>query len=412
MRIAFFLNEFPALSQPFILNQITGMIDRGHEVDIYAAQRFPTDKCHPQIASYGLLAKTRFFSDVPASYLERLLKAIGLTLSRGVWRRPGLVLRAMAVSNDGRTGLNMRLLYWALALADRGPYDVIHCQFGTLGPRALKLKELRATNGRIITSFRGYDVNRVLADTPSYYDQLFRNGSLFLPVSKSLADRLLSAGCPADRMEILHSGIDCGRFIFSERHKSKEEVTRLLGIGRLVSKKGWVYAIEALAEARSAGRDIHFTLVGDGELRDQVESSIDKYRLRDSVTLLGWCDHDEVTQLLRDSHILIAPSVTTEDGDQEGIPNVLKEAMATGLPVLSTWHSGIPELVEDGVTGYLVPEADVERLSERLIHLCDHPEQWPGMGRNARQKVEAEFDTEKINNRLEQLYLGVVAGTR
>lgn len=409
MRIAFFLNEFPALSQPFILNQITGMIDRGHEVDIYAAQRFQTDKCHPQIEKYALLDKTRFFSDIPAGYLRRLWVVIGLVLSRGAWWRPVLVLKAMVEFDGGRTGLNMRLLYRVLALVDRQAYDIIHCQFGTQGPCALKLKQLGATNGSIVTSFRGYDVTRVLAENPVFYDELFRKGSLFLPVSRNLADRLRSAGCPADRIEVLHSGIDCTRFTFSERHKSKKEVTRLLGIGRLVRKKGWVYAVEAVANARRAGCDIHFTLVGDGELRHEVETAIDKYQLRDWVTLSGWCDHDEVTQFLRESHILIAPSITTEDGDQEGIPNVLKEAMATGLPVLSTWHSGIPELVEDEVTGYLVPEADVERLSERLIQLCDHPEQWAEMSRDARMKIEAEFDTEKINSRLEQLYLGVSA---
>lgn len=412
MRIAFFLNEFPALSQPFILNQITGMIDRGHEVDIYASHRFRTDKQHPQIASYKLLDRTRYFSDVPRGYIRRLLVVIGLVVSRGAWRRPGLVLRSIVVSVDGRTGLNLRFLFCVLALADRRPYDIIHCQFGTQGPRALRLKALRATDGKIVTSFRGFDITRVLKDNPSCYDELFRGGSLFLPVSKSLADRLLGAGCPRKRIKILHSGIDCSRFKFSRRYKGKDEATRLLGIGRFVSKKGWLYAIEALAAARRAGRNIQLTLVGDGEMRSQVERAIAKYQLQDSVTLLGWCDHDEVTKLLDASHILIAPSVTTEDGDQEGIPNVLKEAMASGLPVLSTWHSGIPELVEDGVTGYLVPERDVDSLSERLIRLCDHPEQWPTMGANARKKIESEFDTDKINNQLERLYREVTADGR
>ncbi len=411
MRIAFFLNEFPALSQTFILNQITGMIDRGHEVDIYAARRYQTEKCHPQIASYALLDKTRFFSTRPHNYVKRLIVAFKLILERGVWRRPGLILRVMIGCDGGRTGLNMHLLYRVLTVADRQPYDVIHCQFGTQGPIALQLKELGVTNGRIVTSFRGYDATKVLLEKPFYYDALFRHGSLFLPVSKSLADRLLSAGCPAERVQVLHSGIDCSRFTFSERSKSPDAVTRVVGIGRLVGKKGWLDALQAVANACEAGRSVHFTLVGDGELREQIEAAIDRYQLRDRVSLLGWCDHDEVTQLLRQSHLLIAPSVTTADGDQEGIPNVLKEAMATGLPVLSTWHSGIPELVEDGVSGYLVPEADVEQLSERLIYLCDHPQQWPAMGRSARAKVEAEFDTEVVNNRLEQLYLDLTAGS-
>ena len=159
-----------------------------------------------------------------------------------------------------------------------------------------------------------------------------------------------------------------------------------------------------MANARKAGRKIHFTIVGDGHLRQQIEGKIADCRIQDAVTLYGWRDHDEIMRLLDESHILIAPSITADDGDQEGIPNVLKEAMATGLPVLSTWHSGIPELVEDGVSGYLVPERDVGALSDRLISLCDHPERWAEMGQHGRKKIEDEFDMTKINKRLEGLY--------
>ena len=404
MKIAFFLNEFPSLSQTFVLNQITWMIDRGHEVDIYATHRFQTGKCHPQIDSYGLLEKTCYFADVPARYLERVTRVVGLILSSGLWRRPLLVARSIVSLKDGRVVMHMQRLYRVLAFAGRGQYDIIHCQFGTLGLLALELKKLGVINGALVTSFRGYDITSVLANEPSCYDELFSYGALFLPVSKSLAVRLVAAGCPTDRIRILHSGIDCGRFRFTERCKLYEEPTRLLGIGRFVKKKGWGYAIEAVANARKAGCDIHFTIVGDGRLRRQIEEKIADCQIHDAVTLLGWRDHDEIVRLLGESHILIAPSVTADDGDQEGIPNVLKEAMATGLPVLSTLHSGIPELVEDGVSGYLVPERDVDALSDRLISLCDHPERWVEMGKNARQKIDADFDMAKINKQLEELY--------
>jgi colanic acid/amylovoran/stewartan biosynthesis glycosyltransferase WcaL/AmsK/CpsK len=404
MKIAFFLNEFPTLSQPFVLNQITGMIDLGHEVDIYATHRFQTEKCHRQIDSYGLLEKTRFLGDVPARYTERAAKAIGRVLGSGLWRRPQLVVRSIVSLKDGRMAMDMRLLYRVLALAGRDRYDVIHCQFGTLGLLALELKKLGAIDGALVTSFRGYDLTKVLRNKPAYYDELFGNGAFFLPVSKSLANKLLVAGCPPDRIRILHSGIDCSSFRFTERCKPREEAVRLLGIGRFVEKKGWCDAIEAVVNARKSGRDIHFTIVGDGELREQIEGKISACQVEDAVTLTGWRDHNEIMQLLDKAHILIAPSITAGDGDQEGIPNVLKEAMATGLPVLSTWHSGIPELVEDGVSGYLVPERDVDALSDRLISLCDHPERWAEMGRNARNKVEAEFDMAKINKLLEELY--------
>lgn len=404
MRIAYFLNEFPALSQPFILNQITGMIDRGHEVDIYAKYRFRSEECHAEVEKYHLLERARIFSEVPRSGVRRFGRVVRLVIERGLWRSP-LVL-ARVLKGWGRVGevLNLRSIYHVLAFADRPAYDVLHCQFGTLGPLVLKLKRLGVTDGAIVTSFRGYDLTRNAERNPRFYRELFASGARFLPVSKSLADLLLEAGCPEDRLQILHSGIDCSRFAFTRRSRAGDGVTRVLSIGRLVEKKGLVYALEAVANAHRAGRKVRYTLVGDGQLKPQIEKKIRELGIEAIVTLKGWCNHDAITRLLEESHLLVAPSVTAADGDQEGIPNVVKEGMATGLPVLSTWHGGIPELVENGVTGYLVPERDVEALTERLIRFCDEPGEWAAMGERARAKVEAEFDRERINDELESLY--------
>jgi colanic acid/amylovoran biosynthesis glycosyltransferase len=404
MRIAFFLDKFPAPSQPFILNQIIGMIDRGHDVDIYATHRFQGSMMHPQVLAYGLLEKARFFSDMPTRYLDRLILIVKLICVRGLWRRPLLILRSLLTSSNGQSGLNLRLLYRALTVTDRAPYDIIHCQFGKLGPMALELRQLKAISGRIVTSIRGYDITQLLKLNPDYYDELFQSGDMFLPVSNSLKEKLLSAGCPADRIRVLHSGIDCGRFNYTERHKTPGDVTRLAGIGRLVAKKGWSDAIQALANARALGRNICLTIAGDGPLRQQLEQLVNSLDLQDSVKLLGWCNQDEIIRLLEESHILVAPSITTHDGDQEGIPNVLKEAMAMGLPVISTWHSGIPELVNHGKTGYLVPERDVASLTQCLIELSDHPESWAKISKDARNIIEAEYEMEKINNTLVDIY--------
>jgi len=407
MRIAYFLNEFPALSQTFILNQITGMIERGHEVDIYAKYRFHSKECHSQVEKFRLLEKTRIFSDMPKGYLKRLGRAARLTVDRGLWRSPGLLARV--VRNWGRAGeiLNLRSIYYVLAFADRPSYDIIHCQFGTLGPLAVKLRTLGITDGAIVTSFRGYDLTRDAEKNPRFYRKLFASGAQFLPVSKSLADILLAAGCPEDRLHILHSGIDCSQFSYSNRTREPGGVTKVLSIGRFVEKKGLVYAIEAVANAHRAGRKLHYTIVGDGELKPQIEYKIKEQGIDDIVTLKGWRNHDDVIRLMEQSHLLMAPSITAADGDQEGIPNVAKEAMATGLPVLSTWHGGIPELVENGVTGYLVAERDAGALTERLIHFCDEPDEWSGIGERARAKIEAEFDRERINDDLEALYARV-----
>jgi colanic acid/amylovoran biosynthesis glycosyltransferase len=122
------------------------------------------------------------------------------------------------------------------------------------------------------------------------------------------------------------------------------------------------------------------------------------------VSWLGALPHQEIVRVCRESHVLVAPSVTASGGDVEGIPNALKEAMALGLPVVATRHGGIAELVDDGVSGFLVPERNPAALAERLGFLLDHPERWEAMGRAGRAKVEAEFDAEPLNDRLVELY--------
>jgi len=170
--------------------------------------------------------------------------------------------------------------------------------------------------------------------------------------------------------------------------------------------KGIIYGIEAVAGLIQTCPDkkIHYDIIGDGPLRNEISMKLKQLDIESHVTLHGWKDQDSVTGYLDQAHILLTPSVTAANGETEGIPNVLKEAMAVGLPVVSTVHSGIPELVEDGVSGYLVPERDVRALSDRLSYLIEHPDRWEAMGQAGRKKIEEDFDSEKITDRLVKLY--------
>jgi len=112
---------------------------------------------------------------------------------------------------------------------------------------------------------------------------------------------------------------------------------------------------------------------------------------------------------LDDSNIFVLPSITTRDGDQEGIPNAIKEAMARGLPVVSTYHAGIPELIEDGISGFLVPECNEKALAEKIEYVISHPEIWQSIEEAGRKKIEEEYDKEKINDRLIEIFNQLVA---
>ncbi len=176
----------------------------------------------------------------------------------------------------------------------------------------------------------------------------------------------------------------------------------------MVEKKGLEVGLRAFALLRRELPGATWHIVGDGPLRPHLEALRQQLSLADSVLLHGTLPHPEARRVLDQAHILVAPSVTAQDGDQEGIPVVIMEAMAAGLPVVSTRHSGIPELVEDGVTGLLVPERDPEALAQALRRLVLDAPGWPEMGRRGRAIVERDYNTRRLNDRLEQTLLQVL----
>jgi colanic acid/amylovoran biosynthesis glycosyltransferase len=299
----------------------------------------------------------------------------------------------------------------SIALLKRGPFDIIYCQFGTLGPNAVSLHQIGPGKGAIVTSIRGYDATVYIKKHPGIYDELFREGNLFLPVCEFLKERLIQEGCEESKIVVHYDGIDCSKFKYIQRQRISGEPVKVLTIARLVEKKGVVFAIEAVSHLLSKGEKIEYTVVGDGTLRDSLQQLIASLGIERHVRLVGLKTHEEVKKLLEESHMLVAPSLTAEGGDQEGIPNVIKEAMASGLPVISTLHSGIPELVTHGVSGLLVPERDATSLADSLAYLISRPEICNEMGRAGRMHVEQKFDTDVLNKKLEELFLGLVQKT-
>lgn len=405
MRIAFLVGGFPPWTEMFILNQITGLIDRGHEVDIYAGRPTPPRKVHPDVIKYGLLNRTCYKTQMPKNRLLRLLKAIGLVLVN-LHKNPIALLRSLNVFKYGEQAASLNLLYSTIPLLSRKkPYDIIHCHFGNCGILGAYFREIRILNGKLITTFHGSDITKyTTAKGENVYDTLFEKADLFLPISKRWRTRLIELGCDEKKIIVHHMGVCLKEFPFRPRTLDSSDKVRIITIARLTEKKGLQYGIRALGKLTEFNKNIEYNIIGDGPLRKDLTLLITESGLAHTVKLLGWRDHCEVIDLLNGSHILLAPSVTSANGDQEGIPVSIMEAMAMGIPVVSTQHSGIPELVQDGVSGFLVPERDVVALVEKLGYLIRHPEIWPEMGRAGRAFVEEHYDINKLNNRLVEIY--------
>ena len=414
MRIASIVPVFPSLSQTFILNQITGLLDRGHDVAIYARSPENQPVVHADVERYSLLDRTFYYGDpyqgIPANKLLRLVKAMGLVANSH--RRPWPLLRSLNALRFGRQAASLRLLYWIAACKGIHNYDIVHCHFGPIGNLGALLKDLGAIEGKVVTAFHGYDLSRYMRENGNeVYDSLFETGDLFLPISERWRNELVSLGCGEHKLAVHRMGIDTSKFSFIPRRPREDGKVHLLTVARLVEKKGVQYGIQAMARLLEKHPQIEYRIVGDGPLRGDLENLIGELSADGNVKLLGWKRQEEVVALMKEADLLLAPSLTGKDGDQEGIPVVLMEALAQGLPVLSTQHSGIPELVQDGESGFLVPERDVDALAEKLEYLVEHSERWPEMGKAGRDHVERYYDINTLNDQLVQLYQRLLDGT-
>lgn len=394
MKIAVVVERFPSLSETFVLGQIAWLLDAGHDVRIFAARRSTDSMVHPDVERLKLGDRTRYARAFRGGHRRRQLQ-LGTFLLREV--ALGKVPAGAVLRGYDRAGMRA-LPVWTYPRGD-ADFDVILAHFGPNGVHASEMRKAGVLRGPLVTVFHGYDMNHRAPENLRGYSRLLQEGELFLPVSHYFRNRLLEWGAPPERTHVHHMGVDPDRFSFSPR-RMDDGILRVISVARLVPKKGLEYGIRAVA--RLGGR-VRYTIVGDGSERGRLQALIDELGAAKTIQLAGWRTQDGVAELLKDSHVLLAPSITAGNGEEEGIPVAIMEAMATGLPVVSTRHSGIPELIEDGVSGYLAAEREVAPLAGALEQLLQQPDRLEAMGRAGRARIEQSFNNHTLHPRLVEL---------
>ena len=402
MKVGFFLLKFPLSSETFVLNQITAFIDMGFEVEIVALQKGDTQNTHAAWTKYNLAARTRWLQDEPTGKVAKLRHRASQTL-RGIHRKN--TWQALNLKRYGAESRNLILSAICGQVAKPLHADVFIAHFGPAGVTAAKLRELGVIRGKIATIFHGIDISsrEVLNHYTPEYQQLFRRGDLMLPISDLWAGRLQKMGCPREKIAVSRMGVDMTRF--SPRPvKAPATPLEIISVARLTEKKGLHVAIEACRQLKEQGVAFRYRILGIGPWERRLRTLIEQYQLEDVVDMPGFKPSHEVKAMLDDADVFLLPSVTGADGDMEGIPVALMEAMAVGIPVVSTLHSGIPELVEADKSGWLVPENDARALAQRLAAFSqlDTDELAPVIKR-AREKVEHDFNQQVINRELASL---------
>ncbi len=402
MRIAFVVWRFPVLSEPFILNQIAGLIDRGHDVQIFALNGAPdgAGKVHDLVERYDLMGRAHLVDPLP----ERNRRAALIKRLAGpALRNPVKAARVLARARHAATPLKM--LNRAAVLLGAGDFDIVHCQFGSLALPILEFRKAGLMSGRLVTHFRGIDISSFVQENGAdVYDEVFAKSDHFLANCGFFRDKAIALGCPEERIDAHGSGIDLSMFPFRALPPVGNGPVRLISAGRLVEKKGLVPAIRAVGQVLRTGQDVHYEIIGDGPERARLEMLATELGIADHVTFHGWRTHTEISELLSSAHVFLAPCQTAADGNQDAPVNTLKEAMAIGLPVIASRHGGIPELVEDGVSGFLVPERDADALSQAIALMIAKPESWGSIAKAGRAAVERLYDMERLNDELVALY--------
>lgn len=297
---------------------------------------------------------------------------------------------------------------------------LVHAQFGLFGAEIVDV--VRKAGIPLITHFRGQDAYQLSKRffIRLSYRNLFKKGELFLTVSAAMKKHLIGLGCPAEKIKVYYGGIDLAQFPFEPRKFVNEKKYTILMCGRFVEKKGYELGLRAVEElapsttptARSPfpalrGRqeyDIAVNLIGEGPEEEKLKALAVELGIADKVKFLGKVGYEEIKKQMSRADLLLAPYRTAKNGDSEGIPNIIKEALAVGLPVVTTDHSGNPELAIDKKTALVARENDLGSLIEKLNEALTGYPQFGELTKNGRQLVEEKFDLVKQLGMIEDIY--------
>jgi glycosyltransferase involved in cell wall biosynthesis len=293
--------------------------------------------------------------------------------------------------------------------------DLIHAHFSVDSTTAIAIAD--ALDVPLICSLHGYDVTvkdehfsktRMGRLYLRRREQLWKKVARFVPTSQYIRDRAVAAGFPAEKMEVVYSGLDLRKFTFGNEPRNPNLI---LYVGRLIEKKGGPYLLKAVAKVAQVFPQVELAIIGDGPLRESMEKEAAALHL--NCRFLGKLMHPEpgnsVHDWMRRARVFCGPSVEAADGNTEGVPFVFVESHALGLPAVSFEHAGIKEAVLHGQTGLLAPERDVDTLADYLIRMLTDEPFWQECSDRGKTWVWERFDLNVLTKQLETLYSSVIA---
>lgn len=294
------------------------------------------------------------------------------------------------------------------AVLSRREADLLHVYFGHTGVHLLPF--LRHWAKPSVVSFHGMDIMQRNQE-PGYNErlrELLRTVPLVLARSESLAARLTELGCDPAKIRINRTGIPMEGFPATRRTPPADGAWRMIQAARFIEKKGLEITLSAFAEFHRVNPKATLVLAGEGPLLARLQEKSADLGIAGAVSFPGFFKQEELARAYQEAHLFLHPSRTTAAGDQEGVPNSMLEAMATGLPVVATSHGGIPEAVTAGQDGLLVAEDDAEALFGALQTISRDPALYQKFSKNAAESVREKFEQSRSIAKLESFYRELV----
>jgi glycosyltransferase involved in cell wall biosynthesis len=376
--IAVFVQHYLSPSMTFVYRQIN-ILKNDFNVYIFCSGRVENLDLFPEKNLY--IKKRNFYSLKYSRYFNKLFRY------------------QLSLSINPKLSARQKKYFKSKILSQK--ITLIHAHFG---PSAIEVFPIaKKLNIPLIITFHGYDISTLLA-YPKYIQNIkkvLQYAKIFI-VANSMKKTLEKFGVAEENIILLRCGIPISKFKFiereslSEKYKQNKRIT-FIQISNFVEKKGHIYTLKAFSKFLAFYDNSELILAGNGYLQNKCKIIASNLGIENNIKFVGHLNEDDVFELMKKADVFLHHSVTAKNGDKEGVPTVIMEAMATGIPVISSYHSGIPELIDDGVNGNLVHEKNIDEYVEKMKSILLDGDQYRS---KARKRVEEQFslvgETEKM----------------
>lgn len=381
MRVLFFTETAYKKSETFIKNQI----NNPHLFDKIIVTHEVVEKSFDE----GKVDSVYHINSIPITFIDRVLSFISRKLNR-----------------TKRYSLPYSSLTQLENIIKKENISLIHCNYGNNAIKIIKLA--KKLNIPIITHFHGYDSSQLLKDTTyfSLIKKVFKDTDATITVSQNMTNRLTEIGLDLKKNHIIPYGTDLSLFNHIYSIKEKDKKLKILHAGRLTEKKGVLDLTKILIQIKQENKDIDFTydIIGDGEKYLSIEELISENKCEDWIKMHGSLNHTKLIDEMLKCDIFILNSRISSTGDMEGFPNTIIEAMAAKCAVISTYHAGIPEAIDNNINGVLVEEKNNEQLKQAILSVITDDKFRNKLKEQAYIKANNSFSIQQMYSKYYELY--------